>query len=211
MSKQKVIKFNCNVCNEPVEFISYGSINARQNPELKQKLIDDTLYKITCPKCGAKLKTIYPLLYHDPDKKFMVYGVPPDDLYKIINTFNVMKDKYPNAYEGYTLRVASNPTDFREKVIILNANLDDRVIEIYKALDVNSINALDENAKATRGYFFVDGDKNMIEFDATYYIKKELSADNYDYIKSFFATDIEGALNNYIVDVDWAKEIISIE
>ena len=51
--------------------------------------------------------------------------------------------------------------------------------------------------------------KNKIEFDATYYICKEVSADSYDFIKSFYSEDIELAKDNYIIDVDWAKEVIS--
>ena len=209
MSKQKVIKFKCNNCGADVEFVSYTSINARNDANLKEKFLNDTLYSVTCENCNAKLKTIYPLLYHDPDKKFMVYGVHPDSLYKIINSFDIMKQDYPDAYDGYTLRVCASPSDMREKVIILNADLDDRVMELYKALDVNAINALDENANATRGYFFVEDGKNIIEYNSTYYISKELSADNYDVIKSVFSKDIEEAKDNYIVDLDWANEVVS--
>ena len=208
MSKQETLTIKCSNCGNEVKFIMYSSINARLNPELKDMLISDTLYKVECSKCGAKLKEIYSLLYHDPDKKIMIYGVPPDDVYRTINTFDMLLKEYPDTYLGYTLRVVSSPTDLREKVITLDAGLDDRVVEIYKYLDVNSINELHEDAKATRGYFYIQDGKNMIEFDTTYYINKEMSSENYEFLKKFYVNEINASKNNYIIDKDWAESVV---
>ena len=210
MSKSKKVKIICSNCGAEIEFTVYDSINARLNPELKQKLIDDTLYKVEC-SCGAKLKEIYSLLYHDPDKKFMVYGVHPDSLFKVVQTFDVMREKYPKEYDGYTLRAVSSPTDLREKVIILNAGLDDRVIEIYKRLDIEGINQMQPDANATKGYFYIENDKNIIEYNTSFYLSKEITSENYEFIKNFYVGEITASENSYIIDGDWANSVINDE
>ena len=119
-----------------------------------------------------------------------------------------MKEKNPDAYNGYTLRAVSSPTALREKVIILNAGLDDRVIELYKFLDVTSINELHAEANATKAYFYIEDGKNMLEFNSTYYINKEITSTNYEFIKEAYAEEILASENSYIIDDVWAENIL---
>lgn len=207
MERKEIIK--CGGCGNDVEFTYYDSINSRQNPELKQKLLDGSLYEISCNRCGAKLRDTYSLLYHDPDKKFMVYGVHPDSIYKVVQTYDIMRENNPLIRDNYRLRIVPSPTRLREKVAILNADLDDRVIEIYKYLDVESIKAVEPEANATKAYFYIENGKNMLEFDTNYPLSKQISADNYDFIKSMYFEEIDLSAENYIIDSEWAESIFN--
>ena len=209
MEHKEILK--CGGCGNDVEFTYYDSINARQNPELKQKLLDGSLYEVSCPHCGAHLRETYSQLYHDPDKKFMVYGVHPDSFYKVVQTYDIMREKNPQMHKNYRLRIVSSPTRLREKVAVLNADLDDRVIEIYKYLDVESIKAVEPEANATKAYFYIEDGKNMLEFDTNYPLSKQISADNYDFIKSMYFEEIELSADNYIIDSEWAESIFNGE
>ena len=51
----------------------YDAVNVTLNPEKKQKILNGNLVQFNCPSCGYQAEFLYPMLYHDQDKKFMVW------------------------------------------------------------------------------------------------------------------------------------------
>ena len=119
----------CQKCGKEHKIDIYKSINSAENPELKAAVLDGSLFLWECPHCGASNLVGYECLYHDPDEKFMVWMLPfglPEGPEKdaIVNQTKAMGD--------YRLRIVKNAGDLMEKVLVFDAGLDDRCIELVK-------------------------------------------------------------------------------
>ena len=66
----------CSKCGQTTEITIYKSINVADNPELKEKVKDGSLFLWECPHCGTVNLARYETLYHDPQKKLMLWLVP---------------------------------------------------------------------------------------------------------------------------------------
>ena len=49
MTQQKSITVNCPACFEDSSFNIYSSIDANQNPELKENIFNREIFKFSCP------------------------------------------------------------------------------------------------------------------------------------------------------------------
>ena len=70
----------CNRCGERSEITVYKSMNVAENPELKEKLRDGSLFIWECPHCHQANLARYETLYHDPEKKIMIWLMPAGEL-----------------------------------------------------------------------------------------------------------------------------------
>ena len=210
MSKNRETALFCPNCSQTVVITENAVINTGEQPSLKQKIINGELYDYSCPKCGGVIHHVHETLFHDVDDKIMIYSVHPDNLYKIIRTFNLAREQNGHAYQTYRLRAVTTPTRLREKVIIFNAGLDDRVIEIIKFSELSAINTTFSNLNLNRGYFYVDDGKFYIEFvgDGDDFIRKEIPADTYDFIRSYYSAVIDNDAS-IVVDSFWAENAVS--
>lgn len=132
MSKASVI---CSGCNAGHTIEVPASINAAREPELKELAHSGDLFTWECPNCGKTNLVSFPLLYHDPDEKLMLWLAPSDDE---VARIKPALDAAPEM-EHYTLRVVAGPGDFLEKLKIHEAGLDDVVIEICKHVTCNEM------------------------------------------------------------------------
>jgi len=129
MATVTTVNLKCSACGElhPVEV--YSSINISQDPELKEKLSSGSLFVWECPHCGRANLALYPLLYHDPENKLMVWLLPQGSVGedKIAALSSQLED-----LDGYILRRVEEVGSFIEKINIFDTGLDDRVIEMCK-------------------------------------------------------------------------------
>jgi hypothetical protein len=108
-------------------------VNATLHPELKEQLIERELFRFHCPACGETSELVFPLLYHDPQRKRMVWLLIPDEKGQVaLDQASVGLSK--GALKGYTLRLVTNTNALIEKILIFDAGLDDRVIELMKTM-----------------------------------------------------------------------------
>ena len=119
----------CSNCGSRHKITIYKSINTAQNPELKDKLKDGSLFIWECPHCGSKNLAKYETLYHDPDKKIMIWLMPDGDLSE---TQMQAISNHAKAIGNYTLRRVCDTGSLMEKLLIFDAGLDDAVIEMCK-------------------------------------------------------------------------------
>jgi hypothetical protein len=120
------IRLACPACGQPIDAPVTQSINAREHPALKAALLDGTLNMLECDRCGHRAPLEATLAYHDPDNSYFAVVVPPGG------------DKAGEAalaalVEG-TRRLVPSRNALVEKVKILDAGLDDRVVEVLKVL-----------------------------------------------------------------------------
>ncbi len=119
----------CSKCGEQHKVIVYRSINVADNPELKAKVMDGSLFLWECPHCGQVNLAKYETLYHDPLKKVMFWLVPQGEISETQMQAITMHTK---AMGGYTLRRVNDMGTLMEKVLIAEAGLDDVVLEMCK-------------------------------------------------------------------------------
>lgn len=136
MSLKSQARAVCQKCGHERVVDIYKSINSETDPELKAAVMDGSAFLWECPDCGTSNLLAYECLYHDPKDKYMVWMLPfgePEGPEKdaIMNQTRSMGD--------YRLRVVSNAGDLMEKVIIFDAGLDDRCMELVKYVAGNEM------------------------------------------------------------------------
>ena len=120
----------CTKCGQQHKVTVYRSINISENPELKAKVTDGSLFLWECPHCGQVNLTKYETLYHDPSGKLMVWLIPEGEISETQMHAITMHTK---AMGGYTLRRVNDMGSLMEKVLINTAGLDDAVLEMCKS------------------------------------------------------------------------------
>lgn len=119
----------CSKCGQQHKIIVYRSINTADNPELKAKVMDGSLFLWECPHCGQVNLAKYETLYHDPALKVMFWLIPAGEISESQMQAITMHTK---AMGGYTLRRVNDMGTLMEKVLIAEAGLDDVVLEMCK-------------------------------------------------------------------------------
>lgn len=119
----------CCKCGQQHKVIVYRSINTADNPELKEKVKDGSLFLWECPHCGQVNLAKYETLYHDPTAKLMFWLIPSGEISESQMHAITMHTK---AMGGYTLRRVNDMGSLMEKVLIAEAGLDDVVLEMCK-------------------------------------------------------------------------------
>lgn len=119
----------CSKCGQQHKITVYRSINIADNPELKAKVRDGSLFLWECPHCGQVNLAKYETLYHDPSAKVMFWLIPAGEISESQMQAITMHTK---AMGGYTLRRVNDMGTLMEKVLIADAGLDDVVLEMCK-------------------------------------------------------------------------------
>lgn len=205
----------CKKCSKQSVNKLYASVNATVNKPLKKEIIKGSFFEWNCPCCGNKSVLIYPMLYHDVKKKYMIYLIPNkkrryfDDV--------AIEEQYKGVDE-INKRAVSSIAELQEKINILAQGLDDRIIEIAKHALVQSISN-EYKTDNIKGYFnMLSREQNRISF--VFYIgenkvpyNKSTKAELYDTSARVLHT-VYG--NNkltkgfHTVDKQWAKETIEV-
>lgn len=133
----------CSGCGEKTVFTIYKSINVAENPELKKKVADGSLFLWECPHCGKVNLAAYETLYHDPQKKLMLWL---DIKNQISDAQMEAISNHTKAMGGYTLRIVSNVGSLIEKLRIFEDGLDDLAIEFCKWVTKQEMSAKIEDA-----------------------------------------------------------------
>lgn len=119
----------CSKCGQQHKVNVYRSINTGENPELKEKVRDGSLFLWECPHCGQVNLARYETLYHDPSSKVMIWLIPEGEVSETQMQAITMHTK---AMGGYTLRRVNDMGSLMEKVLISDSGLDDVVLEMCK-------------------------------------------------------------------------------
>lgn len=129
MSKIETRTITCPQCGKKGEQIVWDSINVGLDPEARERIFNEEIFEWTCPHCGLKAIAPFSTLYHNMEKKFMIYYFPQ----RSDNDFGISKGKgkFP-IMDGYTCRSVYDLYDFKEKIHILESGLNDCAIEFMK-------------------------------------------------------------------------------
>lgn len=109
----------CSRCGAQHEVETVAAVDAASMPELKEKILDGTMFTWECPSCGQMNLASWPMMYHDADARLLV----------VLTDAAMSAEDLP---EGYTGRLVATPGEMIEKIKIHEAGLSDMVVELCK-------------------------------------------------------------------------------
>ncbi len=149
MSLSRKVHFPCPNCHATMDVTVWDSVNTGLMPDLPKRIISGEFFDHVCPTCGSVCHMEYPLLYHDMEKNIMIWVVYQDEDYHD----RVQEIRNADLAEGYLSRIVHTVDELREKVCILEAGCDDRVVEIYKYLQLLHYQQIEPDLNAENIFF----------------------------------------------------------
>ena len=139
MSLNTQEKLRCPKCGALNDITLWQSITVSDSPDLKQELLSGRINMLVCTDCGTKALVPTPMLYHDEEKKLMLSFYPTNDEDEAAEHFKQIKESSKDSGElnelrDYNLRYISNFNTLLEKILIFDAGLHDKTVEILKLM-----------------------------------------------------------------------------
>lgn len=213
MSKSLQIEVTCPKCNTKHPFMMWESINTMLDPEMKQAVRDKSAFLFECPECGTKTNTDYPTLYHQMEDRIMIHYVQTDEDEDSIK--NMLKGDGENSMfkdmldADYLIRIVRSQNEFLEKLHILDAGLDDRVIEVIKTIVWASFNEAHPEYDDIKLLYCRDNDEDSLviladgKYVGSYIINEAMYNDLADKLRDRIP---DMRKSEPCIDRDWAFE-----
>ena len=133
MTRSAIRNIACHACGYEQKFGIYQSVNVTLDLALKQRILDGTLMQFICEACGQEARFSYPMIYHDMTRRLWIWldadgeadQPGPPELGPLLANLG---------REGYMLRVVGSLFELVEKIRLNDAGLDDRLMELFKAV-----------------------------------------------------------------------------
>ena len=127
MNKPKVQEatLRCPYCNTEQQHTLYPVVDLVENPSLKLGLLTDSLFSVRCNECNNQFSVMHEMLVTDKEASFAILLAPDSSLSEV---------KLPTEEIGEfeTLRLVNTSDELKEKILLLDAGLDDKTIELCK-------------------------------------------------------------------------------
>jgi len=127
MNKPKVQEATlyCPYCNTEQKHNLYPVVDLVENPSLKLGLLTDSLFSVHCNECENQFMVMHEMLVVDKEASFAILLAPDSSLTEVMEPSEEM-----GQYE--TLRLVHSSDELKEKILLADAGLDDKVIELCK-------------------------------------------------------------------------------
>lgn len=135
MSQTVTASVKCPGCGEQTPWTHHPSVNATLDPGLREKVLSQQLLFFDCANCGLSARIRDPLLYHDMDLTFMIQLVDEErsvDVDAIDRPYRALGEEMWSLASVITTRLVRSPNELVEKILIFEAELDDRLVECLK-------------------------------------------------------------------------------
>lgn len=208
MSKERIEIITCPECGTENKITIWDSLNGDIDPDAKKELLNGTLFRFKCDKCGHESNLQYSILYHDMKNNAMVYFVHPDAVEETIRELIDMENKLPVKMDGYRKRVVCDQNTLREKAIIFDNGLDDRVVEIIKLMYWANAQKQCPNNNINAIYFMIIDGKMSLQFFADQPMSADIPDGLYEKISIDFQHKIQEVEDSFVIDLDWAKNTL---
>lgn len=230
MSNFTMERICCPECRTEQNTKVWEEINAKTSPKAKAEILEGNFFEYECKKCGHKINMTYNCIYHDLENGIVIWLIPElqgkecKELNEVIEKDIAKLEKKANeesASEEKLFRLVSTPNQLREKLLIAEQGMDDRIVEIMKKIYLANLHMFfpEDNVKKediNEVLFDVNKEKNrgVVLFTKKYEpIFLPVNDKMYEKVKEDF---IE-AVNEFDkkgfekVDSEWADQYIAIE
>ncbi|MGN0437225.1 MAG: CpXC domain-containing protein [Lachnospiraceae bacterium] len=223
MSAKSVVKyFDCPQCGKSIMFKIKPEIEIPYDEVYKTKIMNDKLFTVYCRNCNFGMPLGYDCTYDDMEQRYMIWtypGLTKEHMASIQNYNERLKNDRALrlARNDYRMRVVRTDTQLKEKIIIFDENIDDRVVEIMKIscmpYIVNGLKITSEivdfvfsKTKTPGQYCF------LVRFKDTKPLVLNFDMDQYNDIKEKFHDLMEEHTIDGInmINAAWAKEVMQI-
>lgn len=138
-------------CGEEIPISLADSLHVSGRPDLRAAIFEETLHRFTCPACGTGMRVEKLLAYTDFERRHWITVFPEQDIRfwsalsaQAEQSFHqVMEVNAPELVRAwspsFTRRVVFGLGALREKLIVFDAGLDDRYLELLKLMLVRDL------------------------------------------------------------------------
>jgi|GEM_PF-3577143 len=131
----------CPSCGAVSQATMWDVLEAKCNPERAAQLASGELLVHRCPECGVLVPLDYPLFYVDRDRKVAAfYPAGQGELEAICTLFVQANQRFAGIdlvslrKNEFEMRVTPTRYELAEKVTAWQAGLNDKVLEVFKAV-----------------------------------------------------------------------------
>ncbi len=216
MSMTKMIQIQCPVCRHQFDYEIWETLNVELDPEASEKLKQGKFFQVRCPSCQETLRPVYPMLYHDPANKAMVYFRPEatdEEIHECIkghqDVLKKMADFIPPERlqeVAPRLRVVTTVIELCEKAHIFGAGLDDRSIEFAKCLMIEEAYKREPQRKVKYALFEFEGRARMVFFDENRQFVNKIELKD-EVLEALNDTLKDLPENEAIINAQWIKRL----
>ena len=127
-------------CGNPLTVELAETINAKRSPELRNRILRGELHRASCPVCKQQMTVEKPFYYTDFTRNAVFRVLPRGERHTwstVSRQLDAASAMIPDSLGGEakrTLRVVFGMDELREKLVAQDAGIDDRVLELTKAL-----------------------------------------------------------------------------
>lgn len=146
----KTVSVTCPKCMSGGQFQTHSFINITKTPELRDDILNRSIFTYDCPVCKGKTLVAYDSTYIDTENKFAV-ALLTDELSEKIEGISAKE---------YKIRIVHSINSFIEKIMLFEDGIDDRVCELCKLF-------LEESYE----------EQNNAEMLAAYYVGRDIKND----------------------------------
>ena len=139
MSRHHIEKVTCPSCHHEGDFELWDSINTALDPEMKEKVLNQSIFLYTCPSCGKTFRLDYATLYHQMEDLIMIYLVSESEVEKTYEMFYGENALFDFRTKNYLDRIVTSPNQRVEKIQIFDTGKDDRIMELVILLVADSL------------------------------------------------------------------------
>lgn len=164
MSQTGTITLNCPVCKRDHDARLWRRIDVATEKDAKEKLRRGNFFHFICPDCGYVSELHYASLYVDRDIRELIYlaGEAEAEPAAAEKAAEAAAEDLPFWKQGDSLmRIVRSAEDLREKLLIFDNGLDDRLVEICKGISLSQFPA-DGNCYVTAIRYDVVGGREVL-------------------------------------------------
>lgn len=200
----------CPKCGKQGKFPVWEKVDVQAQPALKAALHYGALFRYQCPKCGTLVNINYSVLYEDADKKLaLYYAANQEDVQQMQQVFNSAPKDYdgPTPWGDYKKRIVVSQNQLREKVLIFDAGLDDRVIELLKLVILANLQEEHPDLEVDEVLCYLDamGEGTLIfQSGGREVVKAPFTREMYLSLAQDFAPCLAEDSLEVVIDSDWA-------
>ena len=218
MSEKEIQRIRCPKCGAEHDFEMWIRVNTDLDPVLKNKVKSGELFRTQCPSCGQKIDVVYPCLYHEMEKKIMIYYAPGKKAMEQASAafeegMDAAKKErgFDSAGSGYRNRVVGSLYDLQEKISVFDAGLDDRVVEICKVLAGSQLQESQPQAVFDDLLYYRDGsgDRLALMKDGNAFASIALPPDFYKMVEDHYRPLIDRYGDEKVIDMEWVMNSVN--
>lgn len=202
LTTSKEESLTCPKCGKMHNLSKYSVINVTEKPEYKEKLLKNQLFLFECDECGLKAPLTYDCIYIDRKKKLAIAMAleEPEEWKAALKELSDLT--------GYQKRIVDNINDMKEKILISDNLMDDRIVEMSKVMLLKQLeNEMKDDVLQNVLFDYSGSEKFFIVFFEKKGIGRvPFSIDFYRGVEQTWRSKLDSdSVNDFMkVDMQWA-------